>query len=142
MPDGIVVAPYTTSGFGAPCANAGTANGEMAAARRNARLLKFIEGRLWHAPQEPLSIPRRPKRLMDMGELSVLQITPWERSALQSLAAGASTAELASHLGLPERELQQQLTALFRRMGAASRNDAVTAAWRRGLIPIAPILGV
>ena len=78
---------------------------------------------------------------MVMGELSVLQITPWERSALQSRAAGASTAELATDLGLPERELHQRLTALFQRMGAASRHDAVTAAWRRGLIPIAPILG-
>ena len=75
---------------------------------------------------------------MDMGELSVLQITPWERSALQSLAGGASTAELAIHFGLPELELQQKLTALFRRMGASSRHDAVTAAWRRGLIPAAP----
>jgi DNA-binding NarL/FixJ family response regulator len=72
---------------------------------------------------------------MDMGEVSVLQITPWERSALQSLAAGTSTAELATRLGLPELELQLRLTALFRRMGASSRNDAVTAAWRRGLIP-------
>jgi DNA-binding NarL/FixJ family response regulator len=78
---------------------------------------------------------------MDMGELSVLQITPWERSALQSLAAGTSTAELATHCGLPELELQQRLTALFQRMGASSRNDAVTAAWRRGLIPAAPAHG-
>jgi DNA-binding NarL/FixJ family response regulator len=78
---------------------------------------------------------------MDMGEVSVLQITPWERSALQSLAAGASTAELAAHFGLPELELQRRLTALFQRMGAASRNDAVTAAWRRGLIPAAPAHG-
>jgi DNA-binding NarL/FixJ family response regulator len=78
---------------------------------------------------------------MSMGDLSVLQITPWERSALQSLAAGSSTAELATNLGLPECELQQRLTALFHRMGASSRNDAVTAAWRRGLIPAAPAHG-
>jgi DNA-binding NarL/FixJ family response regulator len=71
----------------------------------------------------------------------VLQITPWERSVLQLLATGASTAEVAIGLGLPECELQNRLAALFHRMGAASRTDAVTAASRRGLIPIAPARG-
>ena len=52
-----------------------------------------------------------------------------------------SEATVAAHLGLPELELQRRLTALFQRMGAASRNDAVTAAWRRGLIPAAPAHG-
>ena len=78
---------------------------------------------------------------MVMGELSLLRITPWERSALESLAAGLSTAELAANAGLPECELQQRLTALFERMGASSRHDAVISAWRRGLIPAAPALG-
>jgi DNA-binding NarL/FixJ family response regulator len=116
-------------------------SGAAAAARRNARLLKLIVRGLWHVVEEPLSIPRRPNRLMDMRDVSVLRITPWERSALESLAAGASTAQLAGDLGLPEFELQQRLTALFQRMGASSRHDAVTAAWRRGLIPAAPAHG-
>ena len=71
----------------------------------------------------------------------MLQITPWERLVLELLATGASTAEVATGLGLPECELQSRLAALFHRMGAASRVDAVTAAWRRGLIPAAPIHG-
>ena len=67
----------------------------------------------------------------------MLHITPWERSALQSLASGLSTAELAITLGMPERDVEQRLAALYSRMGAASSNDAVAAAARRGLIPIA-----
>ena len=71
----------------------------------------------------------------------MLQITPWEQSALQLLATGASTAEVAINLGLPECELENRLAALFHRMGAATRIDAVSAAWRRGLIPVAPAHG-
>ncbi|HJU43178.1 MAG TPA: LuxR C-terminal-related transcriptional regulator [Vicinamibacterales bacterium] len=68
----------------------------------------------------------------------MLHITPWERSVLQSLAEGKSAAELALTLGIPEREIQQQLSALFLRMGAASMTDAVAVACRRGLIPAGP----
>ena len=71
-------------------------------------------------------------------EEGLLHITPWERSALQSLSEGKSAAELARTLGLPESEIRQQLAALFLRMGAASETDAVAAACRRGLIPAAP----
>jgi DNA-binding NarL/FixJ family response regulator len=71
----------------------------------------------------------------------LLHITPWERSALQSLSEGKSPAELATTLGVPERELQRQLSALFSRMGAASLTDAVAAACRRGIIPAAPTPG-
>jgi DNA-binding NarL/FixJ family response regulator len=70
----------------------------------------------------------------------VLHITPWERSALESLANGQSTAELASTLQLSELEVEQRLAALFSRMGASCGTEAVTAALRRGLIPAAPAL--
>ena len=68
----------------------------------------------------------------------MLHITPWECSALQSLAAGLSTAQLAITLGLSESEIEQRLAALYSRMGAASHTDAISVASRRGLIPNAP----
>ena len=68
----------------------------------------------------------------------MLHITPWECSALQSLAAGLSTAQLAISLGLSETEIDRRLTALYTRMGAASHTDAISVASRRGLIPSAP----
>jgi DNA-binding NarL/FixJ family response regulator len=64
----------------------------------------------------------------------VLHITPWERSALELLASGATTTDLAQRLGVPEREVETRLRMLFARMGAASRADAVAAASRRGLL--------
>lgn len=68
----------------------------------------------------------------------MLHITPWERSALQLLATGMTTAQLATVVGLSECDIQDRLTSLFGRMGAASESDAVTVAQRRGLIPVAP----
>jgi DNA-binding NarL/FixJ family response regulator len=68
----------------------------------------------------------------------VLHITPWECSALQALAAGLSTAQLAISLGLSESDIEQRLAALYSRMGAASHTDAISVASRRGLIPNAP----
>jgi NarL family two-component system response regulator YdfI len=77
--------------------------------------------------------PRQEERL--------LHITPWERSVLQSLSEGKSPAELALTLGMPERDIREQLSSLFSRMGAASPTDAVAVACRRGLIPAAPTPG-
>ena len=68
----------------------------------------------------------------------MLHITPWERSALESLANGTSPAELATALQLSESEIELQLAALYSRLGASCCSDALAAALRRGLIPAAP----
>ena len=68
----------------------------------------------------------------------MLHITPWERAALVSLARGQSTAQLANADGISETEIERQLTALFAKMGATCKADAITAALRRGLIPVGP----
>ena len=64
----------------------------------------------------------------------VLQITPSERAALNLLANGASTSELADRLGISEPEMDTQLSTLFTRMGAVGRAEAIAAAIRRGLV--------
>lgn len=66
----------------------------------------------------------------------MLHITPAERTALQLLADGKATEDIAWGLGLSARTVELQLTTLFERMGAASRTEAVAAAWRRGLLSV------
>jgi len=66
----------------------------------------------------------------------VLHITPWERSALELLAAGTNTADIASHLGIPEPEIRRLLSSLFARMGATTPADAIAVAFRRGLLAV------
>ena len=72
---------------------------------------------------------------MEAGTL-VLQITPRERVALQLLADGKATQEIVGSLAVGERDVEAHLTTLFARMGAASRTEAISAAFRRGLLTI------
>ena len=64
----------------------------------------------------------------------MLQITPWERAALQLLASGAQLSDIARRLHVTEAEAEARLAALIARMGAAGYPDAVAAAARRGLL--------
>jgi NarL family two-component system response regulator YdfI len=72
------------------------------------------------------------------GGAVVLHITPWDQAALQLLANGTAVDEIAGCLGMGEREVDTYLTALFVKMGAASRSEAVAAAFRRGLLARTP----
>jgi DNA-binding CsgD family transcriptional regulator len=63
-----------------------------------------------------------------------LRITPSERRALQLLASGHTTIDVAAGLGISAPETETLLTALFTAMGAAGRAEAVAAAHRRGLL--------
>jgi DNA-binding NarL/FixJ family response regulator len=67
--------------------------------------------------------------------LVFLQITPWERDALELLAKGTATDEIARCLGVTVADVDARLAALFEKMGAATRPDAVAAAFPRGLLP-------
>ena len=64
----------------------------------------------------------------------MLQMTPWERSALQLLADGKTLDELAQSLRSSERDIKIQLTVLFARMGASNTKEAIADAIRRGLL--------
>lgn len=64
----------------------------------------------------------------------MLHITPRERVALQLLADGKATNEIADRIGISETDVQAHLNTLFARMGAASRTEAIAAAVRRGLL--------
>lgn len=64
----------------------------------------------------------------------VLQITPWERDALQLLAAGVADDDIAAVLGMSEGTVNSYLAYLFEKLGVTSRSKAVMAATRPGLV--------
>jgi len=68
------------------------------------------------------------------SQTPVLHITPSDRVALQLLASGTATIEIAGNLGLPESEIESHLNSLFARVGAASRAEAIAIASKRGLL--------
>lgn len=67
-----------------------------------------------------------------------LQITPSERRALQLLANGYTTNDVATGLGIGTVETNVLLTRLFAALGAASQGEAIAAAHRRGLVSCEP----
>ena len=66
----------------------------------------------------------------------LLHITPNDRAALQSLANGDEPEVVARRLGLSERQVETQLSTLFKRMGVRTSREAVNAAARRGLVKL------
>ena len=64
----------------------------------------------------------------------VLQITPWERQALQLLAQQKAPTDIANSLSMSASEVGPYLTALFAKMGVRSRTEALASASRRGLL--------
>jgi DNA-binding CsgD family transcriptional regulator len=67
----------------------------------------------------------------------MLHITPAERAALQLLADGKTTGEIARRLRIAEAAVGTQLAALYARMGVVSRAEAIATASRRGLLGMA-----
>ena len=74
------------------------------------------------------------KYATDRSLARALQITPLERRALQLLAGGRTTGDVAAGLGMSAIETETLLTDLFTAMGASTRVQAVAAAHRRGLL--------
>jgi DNA-binding NarL/FixJ family response regulator len=58
-------------------------------------------------------------------------------SSRRVLANGTATHEIARCLSVTVPGVDARLAALFEKMGAATRPDAVAAAFRRGLLPAA-----
>jgi DNA-binding CsgD family transcriptional regulator len=66
--------------------------------------------------------------------MSVLQITPAERTALQMLADGLAHHDIARNLCMSECVLNAELKTLFERMGVAGQKEAIADAVRRGVV--------
>jgi DNA-binding NarL/FixJ family response regulator len=65
-----------------------------------------------------------------------LALTPRERSVLELLARGRSNKEIAAALGVTERTVKFHVSALFSKLGASNRTEAVTRAVQSGLVAL------
>jgi DNA-binding NarL/FixJ family response regulator len=63
-------------------------------------------------------------------------LTARELEVLQLLAEGAANKEIARRLGISAHTVKFHLAAIFAKLGAASRTEALVAAARRGLVLI------
>lgn len=70
------------------------------------------------------------------GDALVEELTPREAQVLGLLADGLSNRAIAGRLGVSDETVKFHLAAIFGKLHAANRTDAVTRALRRGLIPL------
>lgn len=68
--------------------------------------------------------------------LSQEALTPREMQVLMLLAEGVGNREIAERLALSEHTVKFHLSAIFGKLGAATRTDAVRRALRAGLIDL------
>ena len=61
-------------------------------------------------------------------------LTPTERAVIGEVASGATNAEIGNQLSLSPNTIKQHASALYRKLGARNRPEAVRRAQRLGLI--------
>jgi len=69
----------------------------------------------------------------DAGADRLRSLTPREREILQTLAAGASTTEVAEAFGISPLTVQSHVKNILAKLGVHSKVDAVRIAWRHGV---------
>lgn len=101
---------------------------DLSAERLRAALQAVRQGLLVLDPAlSPAGGPGETPLATDAGDL-----TPREREVLAYLAAGLANKEIARRLGVSEHTVKYHLTALFHKLGASSRTEAIHLAARRG----------
>jgi DNA-binding NarL/FixJ family response regulator len=63
-------------------------------------------------------------------------LTPREQGVLEHLARGLGNKQIAAQLGISERTVKFHVSAVFTKLGAANRTDAVARAVQAGLIQL------
>ena len=72
----------------------------------------------------------------DDEETLVEPLTPRETQVLELVADGLSNKAIASRLGVSDETIKFHLAAIFGKLGASNRTDAVRLALRHGLVTI------
>ncbi len=80
--------------------------------------------------------PRLLRELSAAEEEIVEPLTPREIEVLQLLSLGLANKEIAARLGISEHTVKFHLSAIYSKLGAANRAEAVRRGLQRGLIPL------
>ena len=72
------------------------------------------------------------------GANALGRLTSREREILQTLAAGASTADVAEAFGISPLTVQSHVKSILAKLGVHSKVEAVRIAWRHGLAATSP----
>ncbi len=70
-----------------------------------------------------------------VAEIALGRLTARETQILRALAAGESTASVATKLGISPLTVQSHVKSILAKLGVHSKIEAVTLAWRHGIAP-------
>ena len=79
--------------------------------------------------------PPRP-RAEPVDRAAVDALTPREIEVLQLLSVGLPNKAIAARLGISDETVKFHLSAIFGKLGATNRTDAVKQALRRGMVEL------
>jgi pimeloyl-ACP methyl ester carboxylesterase/DNA-binding CsgD family transcriptional regulator len=77
-------------------------------------------------------LPQRPAT--DLAPVNFDELTPRERQVLERLAEGLSNREIAAQLDVAEKTVRNQVSAIFDKLGVATRAQAIVRAREAGII--------
>ena len=61
-------------------------------------------------------------------------LTPRQSEILHSITRGFTNADIARQLGIREDSVKEHVNAIFAKLGAANRSEAITIALRKHLV--------
>ncbi len=64
----------------------------------------------------------------------VPELTPRQAEILQSITRGLTNADIAKQLGIREDSVKEHVNAIFTKLGAANRSEAIAIAMRKHLL--------
>lgn len=67
-----------------------------------------------------------------LAEVAIARLTPRETEILRALAAGDTTGQIATTLGISAMTVQSHVKSILAKLGVHSKIEAVTLAWRHG----------
>lgn len=71
----------------------------------------------------------------NVSEPGLARVTPRETQVLRALAVGQTAAQIAASLGISPLTVQSHVKRILVKLGVHSKIEAVTLAWRHGLVP-------
>lgn len=130
-PPVLMLAPRDLPGFpGATASAGGVLPRDTDAPTLAAALRAAVRGLVVLDPLFLAGAPLRDRAAVDLSE----PLTPREVEVLQSLAAGLPNKLIADRLGISEHTVRFHLNAIFGKLDAHTRTEAVSRAVRLGLI--------
>jgi len=95
------------------------------------------QGKSWLSPAIASQVVSRAVgRTLAPPDLSPLPLTPSETEVLRLLAQGLDNAAIAQHLVVTKRTVQNHVSAIYGKLGVASRTEAALMAIRHGLVRV------